>query len=359
MTHFSDKLIRWYGNHKRDLPWRNTKNAYLIWLSEIILQQTRVDQGMAYYLKFSTEFPTIKDLARADNEKIMKLWQGLGYYSRARNLHSTAQLVTERYKGKFPATYEDIIGLKGIGSYTAAAIASFAYDLPHAVVDGNVYRVLSRVFGISTPIDSTNGKKEFNLLANEVIDKNKPALHNQAIMEFGALQCKPLSPDCSVCVLQTMCVAFANKQVNELPVKEKKTKVRDRYFNYIVVHSKGKTIIKKRLEKDIWINLYDFPLIETPGELNEESFLKSKEWKAFIGTVPYTVTAVSSYYKHILSHQKIYARFWEITCEITLKPLVTDSRIVIPENEIHLYAVPRLIENFLETRQNQQLRLLS
>lgn len=350
MIRFSDKLIDWYTEHKRDLPWRNTKNAYLIWLSEIILQQTRVDQGMAYYLKFSKEFPTVKDLANADNEKIMKLWQGLGYYSRARNLHSTAQLIADKYKGRFPDSYDEILSLKGIGSYTAAAIASFAYNLPHAVVDGNVYRVLSRVFGLETPIDSTAGKKEFYQLANEVINKRKPAQHNQAIMEFGAIQCKPVNPDCHRCVLNTMCVAFANKRVNELPVKEKKTKVRDRYFNYIVLHYKNKTILHKRLQKDIWINLYDFPMIETSQEIREDLFLKSDEWKRFIGKLPYTVNAVSAYHKHILSHQRIYARFWEVTCTAPLTDLVIDSRILVVEKDIQSYAVPRLIERYLQSR---------
>lgn len=355
MTRFSDKLIDWYTGHKRDLPWRNTKNAYLIWLSEIILQQTRVDQGMSYYLKFSSTFPNVQDLAKANNEKVMKLWQGLGYYSRARNLHATAQLITEKHNGQFPSAYDDILALKGIGVYTAAAIASFAYDLPHAVVDGNVYRVLSRVFGIDTPIDSTTGKKEFNLLANEVLNKKKPALHNQAIMEFGALQCKPVNPDCSICVLNTMCLAFADKRVQELPVKEKKTKVRNRYFNYIVLHHKNKTILHKRIQKDIWINLYDFPLIEMNKEISEEAFLKSPEWKNFIGDLSYTITAVSPAYKHVLSHQKIYARFWEVHCESPLTNLVMDTRILIPEKNLHQYAVPRLIENYLEARKQYRL----
>ncbi len=355
MNRFSDKLINWYTEHKRDLPWRNTKNAYLIWLSEIILQQTRVDQGMSYYLKFSSTFPTVQDLAKANNEKVMKLWQGLGYYSRARNLHATAQLITEKHKGNFPAVYDDILALKGIGTYTAAAIASFAYDLPHAVVDGNVYRVLARVFGMDTPIDSTTGKKEFNQLANELLNKKKPALHNQAIMEFGAIQCKPMNPDCSVCVLNTMCVAFAEKRIAELPVKEKKTKVRDRFFNYIVLHYKNKTILHKRVEKDIWINLYDFPLIELEKEISEEAFLKSREWKKFIGAIPYTITSVSPAYKHVLSHQKIYARFWEICCDSPLTDLITDTHILIPEKNLQQYAVPRLIENYLETRKQYKL----
>jgi A/G-specific adenine glycosylase len=350
MKHFSDKIITWYQLHKRDLPWRNTNDAYLIWLSEIILQQTRVDQGMAYYHAFAKEFPTVKHLAKADNDKVMKLWQGLGYYSRARNLHATAQLIAKDYKGVFPNEYETILSLKGVGEYTAAAIASFAFHKKHAVVDGNVYRVLSRIFGIETPIDSSLGKKEFYKLANELISSKAPALHNQAIMEFGALQCKPVNPDCEVCPFYTTCYAFAKQQVGELPVKEKKTKVRNRYFNYIVLNYKETTLIKKRVEKDIWTNLHDFPLIETTKELTEEDFLKSKEWNAFIGKTKYSILRISSNYKHILSHQKITARFFEIDCTQPFSKLLLATGIKINKKDIHHYAVPRLIENYLEKR---------
>ncbi|MGQ0829470.1 MAG: A/G-specific adenine glycosylase, partial [Bacteroidota bacterium] len=299
MKHFSDKIIVWYNKNKRDLPWRNTTDAYLIWLSEIILQQTRVDQGMNYYLKFAKEFPSVKHLAKANDEKVMKLWQGLGYYSRARNLHTTAKTITDKYQGKFPNKYADILSLKGVGEYTAAAIASFAFNKPHAVVDGNVYRVLARVFGIITPIDSTQGKKEFYQLANQLINKKEPAAHNQAIMELGAIQCKPVNPDCSVCVLNTMCFAYFKKRVTEFPVKSKTTKVRNRYFNYVVLHYKGTIAINKRGEKDIWTNLYDFPLIETAKEFKEEQFLRSADWKKFIGKTKFTVRSVSSSYKHV------------------------------------------------------------
>ncbi len=348
MKHFSAKITSWYLQHKRDLPWRNTKDAYLIWLSEIILQQTRVEQGMAYYIKFAKEFPTVKHLAKANNDTVMKLWQGLGYYSRARNLHTSAKIITEKYNAKFPTEFEQILSLKGIGEYTAAAIASFAFNKPHAVVDGNVYRVLARVFGIYTPIDSSQGKKDFNKLANQLLDKKNPALHNQAIMEFGAMQCKPVNPDCENCVLKSMCFAFAKKMVNDLPIKEKKTKVRNRYFNYIVLNHKNTTAIKKRIEKDIWINLYDFPLIETDTELTEEQFLKSKEWKLFIGKANYTVKLISPNYKHILSHQKIYARFWKIDCKDSLKKIVSPECTIIKQKDIHSFAIPRLIEIYLE-----------
>ena len=355
MTRFSDTLINWYTTNKRNLPWRNTKNPYFIWLSEIILQQTRVDQGMSYYLKFVKEFPTVQELAQAKNEKVMKLWQGLGYYSRARNLHETAQMITLRFDGCFPSSYPDILALKGIGTYTAAAIASFAYDLPYAVVDGNVYRVLSRVFGLQTPIDSAKGKKEFLELANQVLNQKTPALHNQAIMEFGALQCKPVNPDCAACKLNTICDAFATDRVNELPVKEKKTKVRNRYFNYIVLRHKNKTIVRKRTGKDIWINLYDFPLIETEEQLPEDVFLRSKEWKKFIGNSSFTIEGVSKEYKHILSHQKIYARFWELSCETPLNYFSTNGSVIIPEKQLNQYAVPRLIDNYLQSQKQYSL----
>ncbi len=350
MKHFSNKIIYWYQQNKRDLPWRNTKDAYLIWLSEIILQQTRVDQGMEYYKKFAKEFPTVKHLAKADNEKVMKLWQGLGYYSRARNLHATSKIISEKFKGIFPNEYANILSLKGVGEYTAAAIASFAFNKVHAVVDGNVYRVLARVFGIETPIDSTQGKKEFYQLANELIDKKNPAIYNQAIMEFGAMQCKPVNPNCSVCPLNTMCFAYSKKRITALPVKAKKTKTRDRFFNYIVFYHNGKTAIKKRVEKDIWVNLYDFPSIETKKELTEEQFLNSTEWLSFIGKNKYTIKNISKNYKHILSHQKIYARFWVIGCNKAFDKLIPKTAIIIEENDIHTFPVSRLIEKYLEDK---------
>lgn len=350
MKHFSPTIIRWYQLNKRDLPWRNTCDPYLIWLSEIILQQTRVDQGMAYYLKFASEFPTVKHLAKADNEKVMKLWQGLGYYSRARNLHTAAKTINGNFKGKFPEEYSDLLSLKGVGEYTAAAIASFAFNKPYAVVDGNVYRVLARVFGIETPIDSTQGKKDFTELASQLIDKKNPAIHNQAIMEFGALQCKPVNPDCAVCPLINSCYAFAKKKIAELPLKAKKTKVRNRYFNYIVFTKNGSTIITKRTAKDIWTDLYDFPLIETGKELTESKFLGSAEWKKLLGKNKYSIRSISPAFKHILSHQHIYARFWEVNCSAELKNMATPASKIIKEKDIHKYAVPRLIENYLEQR---------
>lgn len=344
---FSQRLIHWYSSNKRDLPWRNTKDPYLIWLSEIILQQTRVDQGMEYYLKFAKEFSTIHQLAKAPEEKVLKMWQGLGYYSRARNLHATAKTISKDLKGKFPEDYTDVLKLKGIGAYTAAAISSFAFNKAHAVVDGNVYRVLSRIFGIKTAIDSTIGKKEFNELANLLIDKKKPGLFNQAIMEFGSLQCQPRNPDCNTCVMNDKCYAREKNKIDQLPVKSKTTKQRDRHFNYLIIRKSSSVLLKKRIEKDIWKNLYDFPLIETDASLSEKDFFKSAELKKITSSNKFILKSISPTYKHILSHQKIYAKFWEI--KIT-KPLTQKGFLNVSLADLEKYAIPRLIENFLTDR---------
>jgi A/G-specific adenine glycosylase len=348
MTHFSEKLTNWYAQNKRDLPWRNTRDPYRIWLSEIILQQTRVDQGTAYYLKFEEAFPTVVDLARADNEKVMKLWQGLGYYSRARNLHTAAKTITDVHKGDFPRSHKQILELKGVGEYTAAAIASFAFGQPYAVVDGNVYRVISRVFGIKTPIDSSQGKKEFNEIAASLLDKKDPGTHNQAIMEFGALYCKPASPDCNSCIFNNVCHAYRNNEVQTLPVKEKKTKIRSRFFNYLVLQKKEQIIIRKRRGNDIWTNLYDFPLIETSSELEEEEFFTSTQWKELSGQLDFKFSKVSPPYKHILSHQHIFAKFWLIEPKGSLKKIAPAASVIVNVSDLTKYAVPRLIERYLQ-----------
>src|SRR5690554_5706333 len=268
---FSQKLISWYSEHKRELPWRNTKDPYKIWLSEVILQQTRVAQGLPYYENFINTFPTVFDLAKADEQQVLKIWQGLGYYSRARNLHHTAQYISENLNGIFPDNYKDLLKLKGVGSYTAAAIASFSNDEAVAVLDGNVYRVLSRYFGIETDISSSKAKKEFQELANEVLDQKQPSLFNQAIMEFGALQCVPKNPNCEVCVLNDSCFALKEKKVDKLPVKLKKTKVTQRFLNYLVFLDENKnSIINKRTQNGIWKNLYEFPLLEVTEKTDLE-----------------------------------------------------------------------------------------
>ena len=261
MENFSRKLIDWYRENGRDLPWRRTKNPYLIWISEIILQQTRVVQGYDYYQRFVARFPDVFALAAADEDEVMKYWQGLGYYSRARNLHAAARRMAEA--GGFPVTYTGVRALKGVGEYTAAAICSFAYGMPYAVVDGNVYRVLSRWLGIDTPIDSAEGKKLFVRVADELLDRERPGLYNQAIMDFGALQCTPVAPDCLFCPLNDSCVARLKGIAGSLPVKQHKNKVTNRYFNYIYVRMGAYTFIHKRSGNDIWKNLYEPPLIET------------------------------------------------------------------------------------------------
>ena len=271
---FARLLIEWYHEHKRDLPWRNTNDPYLIWISEIILQQTRVAQGYAYYQRFIERFPNLESLAAAEENEVLKYWQGLGYYSRARNLHQAAISVN----GVFPVKYEDILKLKGVGTYTAAAICSFAYNQPHAVVDGNVYRVLSRFFGINEPIDSRKGKKIFASLAHDLLDKIQPALYNQAIMDFGALQCTPLSPDCTVCPFKNRCFAFNHNMVSSLPIKQNKTKTSERFFYYLLIRDNGNIYLNKRTENDIWKNLYELPLIESNTALAVDDFIRKQEF---------------------------------------------------------------------------------
>ena len=268
---FSNILIKWYLQNKRDMPWRNTTNPYYIWLSEIILQQTRVEQGTAYYLKFVEIFPTVYDLASAKESEVLKLWQGLGYYSRARNLHFTGNYIVNELNGQFPSTYNEILKLKGVGDYTASAIASFCFDEPTAVVDGNVYRVLSRFFDIETPINSTKGIKYFKELAQELIDVDNAATHNQSIMEFGARMCKPQNPDCEICPLNDKCLALQQNKIKSLPVKDKKIKLKKRFFNYLVlVSSDEKTILNLREGKGIWQGLYEFPLVESEKTIDKE-----------------------------------------------------------------------------------------
>ncbi|WP_435416493.1 A/G-specific adenine glycosylase [Polaribacter aestuariivivens] len=339
---FYNKLIYWYLKNKRTLPWRETQNPYFIWLSEIMLQQTRVAQGLSYYLKFTTTFPTVFDLAKADESTVLKMWQGLGYYSRARNLHYSAKYIANELNGVFPSTYKEIIKLKGVGDYTASAIASICFNEPTAVVDGNVYRVLSRYFGIYTAINSTEGIKEFKTLAQSLIDKNQPGTYNQAIMDFGATQCKPQNPLCESCPFNDSCVAFEKNLVKELPVKEKKIKVRKRYFNYLVIKTEDqKTILSERKGKGIWQGLYQFPLIESDKSINQKEIINSEK---FIDLFP-DETTISLYNKkeiiHKLSHQHLHTSFWIVETK-SLK------KADIPWNNIKQFPVPVLVANFLE-----------
>lgn len=339
MPDFHLLTVNWYRQNARILPWRSTKNPYFIWLSEIILQQTRVNQGLEYYLKFINAFPTVNDLADADEQIVLRLWQGLGYYSRARNLHAAAKMIASEMNGNFPTKYEDIRKLKGIGDYTAAAIASFAFDLAQPVVDGNVYRVISRVFDISTPIDTTEGKKLFAEMAKELLGDNPPAIHNQAIMEFGALQCVPSNPDCDRCPLQDQCLSYRNNTIKERPVKAKKTAVRKRFFHFVEFEEKGNTIIDKRTEKDIWQHLFQFPLIELSSETPIKTVQKQLE-KSF----GVRMQLASEEIKHVLSHQHLHTYFWKST-EF---PSVMEERWkVIKRVELGDYPLPRVIDRYL------------
>lgn len=340
---FNKTLTVWYSEHKRNLPWRHTKNPYLIWLSEIILQQTQISQGQPYYERFIAKYPTVFHLAEAQESDVLKLWQGLGYYSRARNLHSTAKYVANERNGKFPKTYTELLTLKGVGDYTASAIASFCFDQPSAVVDGNVYRVLARYFGIDTPINSSQGIKEFKLLATTVMDHDHPAEYNQAIMEFGALQCKPSNPDCPTCPLNDSCVALQNNLIDVLPVKLKKSKVSTKHFNFLVfISSDKKTIFEKRTQKGIWQNLYQFPLLETNQDLKIAQFPTHPAVTSFLKD---TLFEFSLYNDkniiHKLSHQHLHTKFWII--EIDQLP---QKGIFI--SELKQYPTSILISNFID-----------
>ena len=341
---FSNKLVNWYQANKRDLPWRNTINAYHIWLSEIILQQTRVVQGMPYYLAFIKEFPNVEDLANASEDKVLKMWQGLGYYSRARNLHFTAKDIVKNYGGKFPNDYQKILKFKGVGTYTAAAISSFAFDMPYAVVDGNVIRVLSRDLGIEIPFDTAAGKKEFQYLAQKFLIKENVAIYNQSIMEFGALQCVPKSPDCSVCPMQDFCEAYSVNMVDKLPVKSKKIKVRNRFLHFLMIKDKGSIYLKKR-KKGIWTGLYEFPFLEFNHRVSEKEVLNSQDWLKFFKDNKSDVFLVSNEFVHVLSHQKIYAQFWQLKAkDISLK-----EHELVPEKDLLNYPVSRLTEKYFES----------
>jgi A/G-specific adenine glycosylase len=349
MDFMHDTLINWYAQNRRDLPWRHDPTPYEVWLSEVILQQTRVSQGRDYYLRFIERWPTVADLAQATEEEVLKMWQGLGYYSRARNLHHCAQQVVEQHGGQFPADFEQLKRLKGIGDYTAAAIASIAFGLPHAVVDGNVYRVLSRLYDIDTPININEGQKCFAHLADELLDRDHPGLHNQAMMEFGALQCTPQNPDCLQCPLQAHCLAFVNNTVAQRPVKVNRVNVKTRYFNYFVIRFEDKIYLHKRDDSDIWKNLYDFPCIETQGFTWAADLLESDEFDQLIEHKPYFTGRTSPLYTHKLTHRTIIAQFIEINLEEELLQIQTKGLTLTRESDLGNYPIPRLIDLYLNT----------
>jgi A/G-specific adenine glycosylase len=339
---FSKSLIQWYLQNRRDLPWRKTIDPYPIWLSEIMLQQTRVAQGMPYFLKFMEAFPTVFDLAAAPEEQVLKLWQGLGYYSRARNLHATAKHIAFELEGKFPPDYNSLLKLKGVGDYTAAAIASIAYGEAVPVVDGNVYRVLSRYFGVETDISSSGAKKEFTGLAGSLLPHKEASSFNQAMMEFGALQCVPKNPDCAICVFNANCAALQTGRVGQLPLKLKKTRVTNRYFNYLIVKDgAGNSIINKRTAKGIWHNLYEFPLLETDVQISvEESFEMIKNF-GFGFAVKEVAPLHTDVILHKLSHQHLAIRFWQV---------VTDEVVegALRPQVVKAYPFPIVIYNFID-----------
>lgn len=342
---FTARLLAWHKEHNtRQMPWKGEKDPYRIWISEIILQQTRVEQGLKYYKRFIHSYPKITDLAAADEKEIFKLWEGLGYYSRCRNLIASAKFISTQKGGSFPSTYEEISNLKGVGPYTAAAISSFAFDLPFAVVDGNVYRVLSRVFGIFTPIDSTEGKKEFKLLADKLLDRNEPGEYNQAIMDFGAVICKP-APLCTQCVFRETCYAFQEDCITELPVKKKKAPVKNRWFYYLVLKYRGKMAVRQRIAKDIWQQLYEFPLVEMNGEAEPDQILSAAEKSGILPRKNYKVSSISPVVRQQLSHQLITGRFIEV--DLQQAPPPGREWQWLSQEEVAELAFPRIISAYI------------
>lgn len=346
---FQEAIISWYSIHKRFLPWRHNPEPYKVWLSEIILQQTRVDQGLPYYEKFIRAYPDLLSFANAPEEDILKLWQGLGYYSRARNMLVAANQVITEHGGEFPLTAIALKKLKGIGDYTGAAISSACFNEPVAVVDGNVYRVLSRFFGIALPINESAGKKLFAEIAQQLLPGARAGIYNQAIMDFGALQCKP-QPVCPECTLKLRCIAYADNLVKTLPVKSGKTKVRNRYFNYLVILVSDKVFIQKRGEGDIWQGLFDFPLIETAAESDIDELLGGQRLVSLLAGNDFQLKSEVKLFKHILSHQVIYARFWEFTINEPAAVL-RDEFIQVEWQDLENYAMSRLARRFLDEKE--------
>lgn len=342
---FRKKFLLWYYSNRRELPWRFNINPYNVWIAEIIFQQTRINQGIGYFERFIERFPNIENLAQSSEDEVLKMWQGLGYYSRARNLYASAKIIYSEYNGIFPSTYNEIIKLKGIGDYTAAAIASVAFNEPVPAIDGNVFRVLSRLFAVDLPVDSTEGKKQIKEIAATLIDKEHPGDFNQAVIEFGALQCTPRNPTCSDCPFNKECLAFKTQSVELFPVKSKKTKMTVRYFNYFVI-DQGETIqFNKRKGKDIWKNLYDFPMIETRERISPEEFMTSTEWNVFFNYDNVTIVNISEEITHQLTHQKIIARFYFIEADKFKK--IDSSCIAVDKKDIFALPVPKIIENLL------------
>ena len=344
---FAKLLLQWnLTQNDRHMPWKGEKNPYYIWLSEIILQQTRVEQGLPYFLSFKQKYPGVKDLALAEEDEVMRLWQGLGYYSRARNLHETAKNIHHNFKGHFPDSFEGLVKLKGVGEYTAAAIASFAFGEKKAVVDGNVIRVLARVFGVDVAFDTTDGKKRFAALAQELIDDREPGPYNQAIMDFGAVVCSPQNPQCDACPFQKICVAYQQNRIDELPVRKKKIKVQDRYFNYLVIKNKSEVFIQKRTSKDIWKNLYELPMFETAKPLKKNIKAAISE---FLVNTNFEITAYSEGTVQLLTHRKIHAQFIEIKVE-KIERLKLEGAQKVRLTDLNNFAFPKTVHLFLKLK---------
>lgn len=345
-NYFRKGLFEWARGIHRPMPWKGEKDPYLVWLSEIILQQTRVAQGLPYFERFKEQYPAVEDLAAAPEDEVMKLWEGLGYYSRARNLHAAAKMVSTHFQGEFPADHQQLLALPGVGPYTAAAIASFAFELPFAVVDGNVFRILSRILGIDTPIDTTAGKKEFSAIAQQLLDQDSPGRYNQALMDFGALQCVPRNPDCDHCPFAQRCEARRKGKVDQLPVKEKKLVKKDRYFHYFILQWQDQLIIRKRTEKDIWRQLYEFPLLETP-HLEFADWEHNALWKELKLDFPTgTLLRTAGPFRQQLTHQRIVAVFREIAFPGPPSALPEDY-LVIDRKNLTKFAFPKLIDCYL------------
>lgn len=345
---FTRNLLRWNrGQNNRAMPWKAEKDPYRIWLSEIILQQTRVEQGMQYYESFTRHFPTVQQLAAAKKEKVFKLWEGLGYYQRCKNLLNTAQIIVSEHNGVFPDTYEGLLRLKGIGPYTASAIASFAYNAPHAVLDGNVFRVLSRVFGMHTPIDTTAGKKLYGALAQELLDKKNAAIYNQAIMDFGATVCKPRNPECPACVMRNICEAYKNNIVHLLPEKEKRTAVKKRWFNYFLLEQNGNLLVFKRKDGDIWENLYEFFLVETEAPVTPDGPAIKKMLQPLGKNAVTEIVAVSPVYTQRLTHRQIEAVFIQVRIKTSVN---VPGGTAVSWLQMSKLAFPRVIREYLANR---------
>lgn len=349
MNSIADVLCEWYARCGRDLPWRLTRDPYRIWLSEVILQQTRVAQGRAYYERFTERFPDVESLAAASEDEVLKLWQGLGYYSRARNLHAAARQIAEEFGGRFPATFDQVRSLRGVGDYTAAAVCSAAYDLPCAVVDGNVYRVLARLFDLDLPIDTGAGRRAFAELAREQLDVRRPGLYNQAIMDFGALQCTPRQPRCADCPLGGRCLALAAGTVAERPVKQGRTAVRDRWLHYLHLVAGGRTLLHRRGAGDIWQGLWEFPLVETPAAADLASLAATEPFRKLLGDASWRLVQRTVMPVHQLSHQRLRAVFYRF--ELDALPAAGGDFVDVAETDLGDYAVSRLTERYLSRYQ--------